>query len=222
MTLKPSTPKDYFERTSHVVRHLYLGIASCHQMWEEATAFWTPTDRQIPKTEKERRELYTFLAKGVEYFSRKLSEGILCGAILQVAASAIQQFSDNAALPDSCRHLFEGIRPRQKQLRFCIGQERHGIPEGLIIYAGRNQYAHWEEEELRDELNVRILERLNAAYQDLSTGLPFDLSRPTIQIYADFLLLGVLEWKTYGAYLRGMKKLLEGDSGSDSQSSKGL
>lgn len=208
--LKPSTPRDYFERTSHVVRHLYLGIASCHQLWEEATAFWTPKGGDLPKTEKERIELYTFLAKSVEYFSRKVSEGILCGAILQVAASAILRFSGNTTIPKSCRELFKGIRPKKKQLRFCVGKERHGIPEGLIIFAGRNQYAHWEEEELRDELNVRIFEKLNAAFRDdRSVDLAFDLSNPTMHIYADFILLGVLEWKTYGAYLRGMKELLE-------------
>ena len=208
--LKPSTPQDYFERTSHVVRHLYLGIASCHQVWEEATAFWTPGGSQVPKTEKERVELYTFLTKGVQYFSGKLSEGILCGAILQVAASAILGFSRKRTLPKSCRELFKGIRPREKQLKFCIGKRRHGVLEGLIIYAGRNQYAHWEEEELRDELNVRVFEKLNASFrQKSSKDLPFDLSNPTMQIYADFLLLGVLKWKTYGEYLKGMRELIE-------------
>ncbi|UCD86996.1 MAG: hypothetical protein JSV01_04300 [Desulfobacterales bacterium] len=208
--LKLLTPRDYFERTSHVVRHLYLGIGSCHQLWEEATAFWTPREGGPPKTEKEKADLDIFLAKGQEYFGKKLSEGVLCGAILQVAASGILRFSKNATLPPSCRDLFKGIKLKERQLKFCIGQERYGVPEGLIIYAGRNQYAHWEEEKLRDKLNVRIFDKLNSAFQKHTfMDLAFDLSNPTIHIYADFLLLGVLEWKTYGAYLRGMKELLE-------------
>jgi hypothetical protein len=208
--VNPLTPRDYFERTSHVVRNLYLGIASCHQLWEEATAFWTPGGSPVPKTEKERAELYTFVAKSMQYFSSKLSEGILCGAILQIASSAILRFSKNATLPIMCRRLFEGIKPREKQLKFCIGRDLHGIPEGLIIYAGRNQYAHWEEEELRDELNVRVFETLNATLKgESSADLPFDLSNPTMHIYADFLLLGILQWKTYGEYLKGMRRLVE-------------
>jgi hypothetical protein len=208
--LKPLTSRDYFERTSHVVRHLYLGIGSCHQLWEEATAFWSPREGEPPNTEKEKADLDTFLVKGQEYFGGKLSEGVLCGAILQVAASGILRFSRNSTLPQSCRDLFKGIKLKERQLKFCIGQERYGVPEGLIIYAGRNQYAHWEEEELRDKLNVRIFDKLNSAFQDdMSMDLAFDLSNPTIHIYADLLLLGVLKWKTYGAYLRGMKELLE-------------
>lgn len=208
--LKPSSPRDYFEQTSHVVKHLYLGITSCQQWWEEAKAFWAPGSAEPPQTEEERADLDVFLTKGGEYFGRKFSEGLFCGAILQVAASGIVRFSKNSDLPASCRDLFKDIEPREKKLKFCIGKERFGVPEGLIIYAGRNQYAHWEEEELRDKLNVRIFDKLNSAFQNnVFMDLAFDLSNPTIHIYADLILLGVLQWRTYGAYVKGMKELLE-------------
>ena len=44
--LKPSTPLDFFKETSHVVRHLYLGITSVNQLWQEASAYWSPHDDQ--------------------------------------------------------------------------------------------------------------------------------------------------------------------------------
>jgi hypothetical protein len=37
--------------------------------------------------------------------------------------------------------------------RFCIGKQRYGFPDGLIVLAGRNQYAHSDDEKLKHLLN---------------------------------------------------------------------
>ena len=90
----------------------------------------------------------------------------------------------------------------------CIGKERHGVPTGLIIYAGRNQYAHWDAERLY-EINEWVFEKLYDAFSDNPlSDLTFDLRNPTINIYAGELLLVALGWYSYEIYLAEMKQLL--------------
>lgn len=207
---KPQTVHDFLRDTSHVVRHLYMGIVSNQQLWEEATSLLTPHAGRPSETDVERNYLDTFIARGRDYFNNKMSEGVLCGGILQVAFSGIMLFSRNTTVPPKCEPLFEGVKRKEKKVRFCIGPLRHGVPEGLLIYAGRNQAAHWDDAQLTDRLNVNVFARLNRDFrQNELMDLAFDLSNPTIHVYANLVLMDALRWRTYGEYLRYMKNLLE-------------
>jgi hypothetical protein len=93
-------------------------------------------------------------------------------------------------------------------LRFCTGRERYGVPTGLIVYAGRNQYAHWDEKEPH-KATRRVFSALDHSFSDNPfSDLAFDLGNPTINIYAGEVLLTALGWTTYDTYLAEMKELL--------------
>ena len=153
---------------------------------------------------KERIERY--LSKANEYFSLKFSEAMFAGAILQAAYTAIRLYSRNAAIPDDCAAL---VRPSQKTaIPFCIGKVRHGVRTGLIVYAGRNQYNHWIDEEPHD-VTKQVFAALTAAFNDnMLYDLAFELSNPSINIYAGEILLGGLGWRTYDRYVSEMISLL--------------
>jgi hypothetical protein len=79
---------------------------------------------------------------------------------------------------------------------------------GLILYAGRSQYAHWEEDPHQETESV--FRQLSHAFRDnLTYDLAFDLGNPTIDIYANEILLGGLNWTSYERYRTEMEDLFD-------------
>ena len=84
----------------------------------------------------------------------------------------------------------------------------YGLPIGLIIYAARNQYAHWEEDPY--QITTDTYRQLAIAFWDKPLNdLAFDLGNPTIDIYANEILLGGLNWTTYDKFRVEMEDLLD-------------
>jgi hypothetical protein len=210
----PKTADQYLEKTEHAVKHAYAGLDSCWAYYRKALQFATPGKlgdngwiRYLPpSTPEEGARLDRYLELAGKYFDLKISEAMFAGAILEAAYMAIRLFSRNTAIPTSCTSF---VHPDQRTvLPFCIGNESHGVPIGLVIYAGRNQYAHWDEESL-NPVNKAIFSALNDAfYEHPFADLAFDLGNPTIPIYASEILETALGWITYDAYLAEMKQLL--------------
>jgi hypothetical protein len=207
--MKPSEPKnpdEYFRDTEHAVRHLYAGLDSCWSYYQRALEHWDISQVGQPMTLEKAAALKRYLELADRYFDLKFSEATFAGAILQMAYVAIRLYSRNNSIPSNCAGF---VRPTQKSaIPFCIGQERHGIPIGLIIYAGRNQYNHWDDEEPH-EVTKNVFEALSTAfYPNVLFDLAFELSNPTVNVYAREILLTVLGWKSYERYLTEMKSLL--------------
>ena len=141
-----------------------------------------------------------------KFFELQFSEAMFAGFILQTAHMAISLYSPCKAVPESC---YTFVRPENtRTARFCIGKDRYGVPTGLIVYAGRNQYAHWDEEE-HHPTNERVFEALNSAFADnMFADLAFELSNPSINIFASEVLLTALGWRSYEIYLTEMHELL--------------
>ena len=157
-------------------------------------------------TSETRTGLNRYLELAGKYFDLKFSEATFAGAILQVAYMAIRLYSGNSAIPPSCAGL---VRPTYKSaIPFCIGPVWHSVPIGLIIYAARNQYNHWDDKEPH-EVQKNVFGALSAAFYDnMLADLAVDLSNPTINVYANEVLLGALGWRSYDTYLAEMKSLL--------------
>jgi hypothetical protein len=202
----PKDPGEYFRRTEHAVRHAYAGLDSCWMCYQQALQHWDISQIGQAMTPERKARLDRYLELAGKYFDLKISEAMFAGAILQVAYMAIRLYSRNASIPANCSAL---VRPSQKSaIPFCPGRELHGIPTGLIVYAGRNQYAHWDDEEPH-EVTKNVFRALSAAfYHNMLVDLAFELSNPTINVYANELLLVALGWKSYDTYLVEMTSLL--------------
>ena len=221
MNAPPSSIGDYLEATSQAARNCYLAIQSCWQSYEEAQAFHpmeeafikdnngTLSSRPI-QSELERVNLSRSLRFYRRGYEQDLSLSIHDGGILQLAATAIFIFSKNDVIPSDCEDLLEGIKIPTGVRNFPIGKREKGIPEGLLIYVGRNQYAHWEDTKLHP-ISERVFEVLNAWYNENSTMDDLAFSRGSTQkkIFADNFLFKELNWKNYGDYVIGMRRLLE-------------
>ncbi len=202
----PENPEAYFRDTEHAVRHFYAGLDSCWSFYRQALEHWDISQAGEPMTPERQVGLNRYLQLAGKYFDLKFSEAMFGGAILQVAYMAIRLYSQNRSIPASCAQL---VRSSHKSaIPFCIGRECHGIPIGLIIYAGRNQYNHWDDEEPH-EVTKNVFHSLSTAfYRNMLADLAFDLSNPTINVYSNEVLLTALGWRSYDAYVSEMRAAL--------------
>ena len=83
-----------------------------------------------------------------EYLGLQFSQATLSGSILQVAFMGIDRFSTNTVVLPKC---LKSKDENKIPTKFCIGRIVHDIPIGMLIYAGRNQYNHWDDEKLKFE-----------------------------------------------------------------------
>lgn len=207
--MKVTAPKDsegYFRETEHVVQHLYAGLDSCWSYYQQALEHWDISQVSQPLTPERHAALNRYLELAGKYFDLKFSEAMFAGGILQVAYMGIRLYSHNKTIPASCVAL---VSPSHKPaIPFCIGAECHGIPIGLIVYAARNQYNHWDDEEPH-KVTKNVFDALSAAfYHNVLADLAFELSNPTINVYANEVLLTALGWRSYDTYLAEMRALL--------------
>ena len=202
----PQDADEYFRQTEHAVMHAYAGLESCWTYYQQALQHWDTSQIGQPMTPDRKAGLDRYLELAGKYFDLRFSEAMFAGAILQVAYMVIRLYSRNASIPASCSTL---VQPSQKfAIAFCIGRELHGIPAGLIVYAARNQYAHWDDEQPH-EITKNIFAALSAAVsRDMLSDLAFELSNPTINVYASEVLLVALGWKSYEMYFAEMTSLL--------------
>ena len=142
-----------------------------------------------------------------EFVAESFAQTVLCGAVLQVAAKAIEMYSVNAIIPPE----WQAVASKDKKVvKFCYGRPVRGIPLGLIIYAGRNQHTHFEDKKLR-EPNKTVFERLatrnsNAAEAQYCDPA-FDLANDRLISFTSNIM-SLFEWNTYEAYNQDIRPML--------------
>jgi hypothetical protein len=142
-----------------------------------------------------------------QYFAQWFSESTIAGAILQIAHMGIRLHVSPHSIPTE---FAAAIKTGSETSRFCIGRLIRGVYQGLVIYAGRNQYNHLNDDKLH-KVSQLVFEKLA-----LNHGLPvahdfkdpaFDLNQPNMLNYASNILY-IMEWKSYEQYENDMRELL--------------
>jgi len=202
----PKDPDEYFAQTAEAVKHAYAGLDACWAHYDEALRHWDVSKINEPMTPENRAALDRYFEHANRYFGQKFSEAMHAGSILQAAYMAIKLYSRNTAIPASCAAL---VPARHPAAAFCVGQERYGISSGLIVYAGRNQYAHWDDDEPH-KVTANVFNALTSAFiNDMFSDLAFEISNPSINIYASEILFTALRWNKYDRYLAEMSAMLD-------------
>lgn len=203
--LYPNTIFDYIKETEYAVKHLYLGLHNIWSIYVEASTYWDISKLGLEQTQelKSNRDKYLKLCQ--DYASHNFSEATLCGSLLQIASMAINQYSTNEVIPESCKDIL--TEKSNEVIKYCIGKEICGLPTGLIIYSARNQYNHWDKE-LR-ELNRKVFSKISYENRNnMLADLAYDLGNPTIIVYANEILLGLFHWNTYGIFRNELLEML--------------
>ncbi|HKA77223.1 MAG TPA: hypothetical protein VKD19_08960 [Pseudolabrys sp.] len=186
----------YLEQTEFAVRHALRGIAQCENLIRGLTPPSQARSEDDVKRHMERTKLY---------FGRSFSEASLCGLMLQVAFMGIDLYSGNDTIPADCSGLLGSSR---KAIRFCIGRRVHGIPTGLLIYAARNQFNHWDDESF-DVPTSQVFEALMVAHMDNPLfDMAYSMNYPYRTLKAAHVVLNELRWTSYEEYDADMKNLL--------------
>jgi hypothetical protein len=207
---------EYFRETEPAVRNLFKNLEQYDAILKKINfpVFISPhtseeaSEGAFKKWQRKNRAAYKrAVERQREYLGYRFSIGTLCGSILQIAYMGISLYSRNRTAPSE---VLSVIRP--KAVPFYIGRRVREVPIGLIIYAARNQYAHWDEEHLRDPVNEWVFNTLATKHgikgaKEIKDPA-FDLSNKRILIYSAnvFSILGW--WDGYDTYIADMKDLL--------------
>ncbi|MEQ8831969.1 MAG: hypothetical protein RLW87_19345 [Alphaproteobacteria bacterium] len=137
------------------------------------------------------------------------AKAMLCGGIAQIAYIAIKEYSLNKSLCKNDAKDFS-ISPRALAVKFCIGRRVHGIPLGLLVYAARIQYNHWEEGTPTNPVAKAVFRKLYDHYRenpmfDLAYMLDWPIHRPVTH----HMLQSEMGWRSYDNYLKDIRETLD-------------
>lgn len=207
------TPEIYLQKTESAVRKLFEGIEHYVGLLQPIKGTTFVGDGTDPKRFQEEYDqwarenasaLEASLAAQRKFSEESFAMATLCGAVLQVAAKAIECFSTNNKVPE---HLVQIVGNSEPARKFCFGRELRGLPIGLIIYAGRNQHTHFNDQNL-SRVNTAIFERLAQLPDHPHISDPaLDLSNSALESFATNITF-ILGWRSYEDYLRELQSLL--------------
>ncbi len=136
------------------------------------------------------------------------AKATLCGSIIQVAYKAIDQYSENEAIPPECAALH--VSPATTAVKFSVGRHIHGIPLGLLVYAARIQYNHWDEGTPTNRVAMAVFHKLKSHYlSDCMFDMAYEIDWPEPHPVSHHVLLHELCWMTYEEYFQDMQEALE-------------
>lgn len=142
---------------------------------------------------------------------------VLCGSILQLADIGLYLCSKNRRIPDSCREF-----ATDDTAKYCVGRDIHGLPLGVYVHAGRNQFAHWGDERTLDgaqswpagfnTFTQAVFDRLLKVHYghfflDLVYNLGNDWYGGTPNRAAD-IVFPILHWYDYATYDADMRSMI--------------
>jgi hypothetical protein len=206
------TPDEYIDKTKSAAVSLLTGIESYVNVLRSAPSPILMGD-QVDEAARDvwldanRASIGSSLEAQRRFVWESFAMANLSGALLQIAATGIRMYSCISQVPMECADLPLGNAHKA----FCVGRSIRGVPLGLIVYAGRNQYNHLDDDELR-EPNVAIFNRL-AVMRSPQSGEPyrdpaFDLSNPRRPLCLANNMTALIEWRDYVRYEADMKVLL--------------
>ena len=154
-----------------------------------------------------RKEVIKFMGRSITAMGLDMAKATLCGAIVEVAYSAIKQYSKNRAIPISCGKL--DIPLDNDKVKFYVGREVHGIPLGLLIFAAREQYSNWEAGTPSNPTAKGVFEHLRSVRKrDIWQDLLYELDWPVKRPAPHYIIQKELQWHAYDDYLADMSFVL--------------
>ena len=186
------------------IRHMFAALAEYDAMPLPDIFDYVDEDGHVRMTPAENQE---YMKQVIEYMELDEARAITCGSILQVAFSAIRLHSKNQTLSQSAIDI--GITKGHAAEPFCIGRIVHSIPIGLLIYAGRIQYNHWQEGEPWNKVAREVLRRLYMVhYQNPLFDLAYDLEFPSPHPVSHYIVRLELKWNGFEDFDADLRQML--------------
>jgi hypothetical protein len=199
----------YIDRTESAVRHLIEGMEGYRRIITEAPSavfvgsYGSEVDRQSAFESwavNNEAEIQQSLEAQRRYIYETFAENALSGALLEIMAIGIRKFSPVRQVQTS---LPSDIGIRKKHVPYCIGRHVRGLPIGLLVLAGRNHFAHIDDEHLNEPAKsiFRALARnhgIRGANGVLDPAFNLEARRELCLAGNVVALIG---WRSYADYL---------------------
>lgn len=206
-------PEEYLKKTESAVVKLFEGIDSYLKI-PKVIIYMGDAENKDTWENKNSVSIQSSLKSQKEFFAESFALATMCGSLLQISAMGIQLFSKNIniskKLPENVLKPLTLMKPKKQPVKFCTGRLVSQLPIGLIIYAGRNQYNHMDEDELFG-LNKAIFNQIAEKYDDDSKEFfkdpAFDLENRLLINFSSNIT-SLLGWKNYESYYSDMKSLI--------------
>ncbi len=202
------TAIEYLDKTESAMRKLFEGIDSYLALLRrsQSLAFESSTtDYEKRQAERDiwfsqnRNAIMASFADQREFAAESFAQAVLCGAVLQVAAKAIEMYSASTIVPSEWKSV---IGKNRNAANFCCGRSIRGVPLGLVIYAGRNQHIHFQDKKLIAPSNT-VFEHLatsnNCGYEVTYCDPAFNLMNDRLVSFASNIT-ELIGWGTYDSY----------------------
>ena len=197
--------QDYLDDTESAVRHLFEGLNVYDSMRLPSILQYLDKKGMVKMTKAENE---AFLRSYEKFFDLEFARATLAGSVLQVAFNCLKQHSPGPDDESICSKF--GVRNGTTAEKLCLGREVHGIPIGLLIYAGRVQYNHWEDGQPSSVVAQAVFRELIMAYYgDTSFDMAYELEYPVPRPIAHYIVRLELNWRTYDDYITDIRFLLK-------------
>lgn len=125
-----------------------------------------------------------FVHRKANFDSVDAAREVIAGSILQIAYFGIKRHGASSGKSPKALHfeaemnrlIGRSQKPRIKRFElpvdFCVGREVGHLPIGMLVYAGRNQYNHFDDARL-GVVNEVVFNQLNQLFPDPGNGLSF-------------------------------------------------
>jgi hypothetical protein len=201
------TKELYLSDTAIAVRHLFDGLTSYEVPLPSLRDYEIDPGGPIVMPREVGARYLKALSAGL---ALETARNVLAGGILEVAFQAINLLGPK---PHDCPSIH--TKMSDKQRRYCVGREVFGMPIGLIIYAGRNQYAHWDSGENLCPLNMEVLNTLTCHFwKDQMHDLAFDVGLSGSRPLAFLIVRLALRWQIFEDYAKDINSVFGGSGPS--------
>jgi len=194
----------YIKATEPAVQHLFSGLAAYYSGHLPSILQYRGHDGII-RMAKEENE--AFIKAYEAHFDLEFARAALSGSILQIAYTGIKKYGQSRTVSPRCLEL--NVKASTPGAVFCVGRPVRNIPLGLLIYAGRIQYNHWEEGEPSNPIAQQVFRELAASYSDdQDFDLGYVLDYPASRPVSHYIVRLELGWLSYQQYIEDMTTIL--------------
>jgi hypothetical protein len=206
------TAQEYLARTRSAVEHLFSGVDAYLRLLRSSrqpvlVGTYSSEAERDTALEQWLNEKADDIQKGLEaeraFLAEKYALAALCGSLLQIASMGVRLYSKNEQIPAELSGFVKAANAS-----YCIGRRVREVPLGLVIFAGRNQYNHIDDNNLR-EPNATVFEWLATkhGYGENVRDPAFDLGAGLVWNYASNAT-SLIGWRDYDTYENDMRSLL--------------
>lgn len=197
--------EQYFAETKPALLHIFSALDEYDRETPPPSLSDYADETGVIKLDRSQAKKYLSDVRGS--LALDVAKATLCGALLQVGFTAINLFPRSDADPTELSRF--KIKPRAKASRFCVGRKVCGIPVGLLVYAGRIQFNHWDERKLDNPVALRVLEALREFYRtDVTFDLAYAWEWPGPRPISHHIVRHELEWMAYEDFTSDVGALL--------------